>query len=319
MTPGQASALPPPALAVHRRWCRPRRRAVRVAAPRHGPGQARRADRARLGRGLGRGAGEGRLQAVHRADRHRRPPRPDRGQRDPAQDLGRGRPGPGPADPRQLGHLDQRHQVGAARRDRGPGRPRQPQGHAAGRPPRRLPRRAADQHVLLRLRHGLPRRGVPGRQARQLGCPARPQVQGPHRALRRRHRLPSGGRHHGRRDHGRHPGQHAAGLGFPRQAQAAGAAAGRGPRLHHLVPERRDRRRLHHPEQRPRRQAERHRRLLDGAQGGGQGRHRRHVDPQGPAGERAALGEGVRQLRHEPGSAAGLDRRPGPARACARA
>ena len=59
-------------------------------------------------------------------------------------------------------------------------------------------------------------------------------------------------RDHGRRHDGRHPGQHAAGLGFHRQAEGAGAAAGRGPRLHDLVPERRDRRRLHDPEQRAR-------------------------------------------------------------------
>ena len=141
----------------------------------------------------------GRLGAVHRCDRNRGPPRPDRGQRDPAQDLGGGRSGPGAADPHQLGHHHQRHQVGAPRRDRGSRRSGQSRRPAAAGQAHR-PRRLADrQHLLLRLRPRLPRRGLPGRSARQLAGDGRSQVQGTGRHLRRRHRLPSGGPDRGRR------------------------------------------------------------------------------------------------------------------------
>ena len=206
-----AAALP------RRHRCRGRERGRGALHPeipgRARPGQAGRADRARLGRRLGREPGCGRVAAVLRGDRRRRAPRPHRGQRDPAQDLGRGRPGPGAADPHQLGHHDQRHQVGAARRDRGSGRPAEPRGPAAARQAGGPGGLAAGQHLLLRLRAGLSRRGFPGRPARQLAGHDRPEVQGPGRDLRRRHRLPSGRPDRGRRHAGGHPRQHGAGLG----------------------------------------------------------------------------------------------------------
>ncbi len=178
---------------------------------------------------------------------------------------------------------------------------------------------AAGQHLLLRLRAGLSRRGFSGRPARQLACHDRPEVQGPGRDLRRRHRLPSGRPDRGRRHAGGHPRQHGAGLGVLREAEGERAAARRGPGLHQLVPERRDRRRLHDHLERARREAERHPGVVDGAQGGRQARHRRLVDPQGPARERAALGEGVRELRAVGGRPAGLVQRPRPAAGAPRA
>jgi malonate-semialdehyde dehydrogenase (acetylating)/methylmalonate-semialdehyde dehydrogenase len=123
------------------------------------------------------------------------------------------------ADPRRLGHHDQRHQVRAARRHRGPGRRGQPRGPAAARQAVRPGGLAAGQHLLLCLCAGLPRRGVPGRPARQLAGHDRPEVQGPGRDLRRRHRLPSGRADRRRRHAGRHSRPHGAGLGVLREAE----------------------------------------------------------------------------------------------------
>ena len=72
--------------------------------------------------------------------------------------------------------------------------------------------------------------------------------------------------------------------------------------------------RLHHLDQCARGQEERHRHQLGRPGGGREVRHRRPVDPEGPAGERALLGQAVHQLRDQQGGAAGLARRPRPAR-----
>ena len=108
------------------------------------------------------------------------------------------------------------------------------------------------------------------------------------RALRR-HRLPPGGRDPGRRHHGRHPANMQPAWDFLAKLKQQSPLLGEDP--DHLVPERRDRRRLHHPEQRPRRQAERDRGFLDRAEGGAK------VDTDGmwvPKGLRRASSTGPR-------------------------
>ena len=81
---------------------------------------------------------------------------------------------------------------------------------------------------------------------------------------------------------------------------------GEDPDFTDLVPERRDRRRLHHLDQRPRGAEERHQGRLGGARGGRQDGHRLPVDPEGAAGERTLLGQAVHQSRVDQGGAAGL-------------
>ena len=121
---------------------------------------------------------------LHRGDRHRRPPRPDRGQRDPAEGLGGGRAGPRAADPHQLGHDDQRHQVGAARRDRGSLRPAEPRQRAADfAKPDGLTACRSSTPTPMSMCSPIAPEAFPDGPPTSWKDPARPEVQGPRRDL----------------------------------------------------------------------------------------------------------------------------------------
>ena len=173
----------------------------------------------------------------------------------------------------------------------------------------------AGEHVRVRLCMRVSAGGVSGWPANQLAGDAGAGTEGSDRALRRRNRLQSDRGHRRRRHDRRRSRQHGAGLGVLSPAQGERAAAGRGSGLHHLVPERRDRPRLHDLGQRPRGAAERHRRAVDGAGGGLQGRHRRSLDPARPAGETRSTGRAsssttpCRARRRRPGARCSACRR----------